>query len=59
MKYIKLFPEWFFSIGRAGTYRYQCDIDDSIEQALQIKELTDKNDYDGSMPIKRWENINN
>ena len=59
MKYINLFPEWFFSIGRAGTYRYQCDIDDCIEQAFKIKELIEKNEYDGPMPVKRWENVNN
>ena len=37
-KYLKKFPNWFFSIGRAGTYRYEVDIDDCIEQAMNIKE---------------------
>ena len=59
LKYIKLFPDWFFSIGRAGTYRYQCDIDDSIEQAMKIKDLITENKYEGPMPIKRWEHYNN
>ena len=35
-KYFKLFPENVFSIGRAGSYRYQVDIDDCIEQAFKV-----------------------
>ena len=35
-KYLKKLPKWFFSIGRAGTYRYEVDIDDPIEQAIEI-----------------------
>ena len=53
-KYFKLLPEWFFSIGRAGTYRYEVDIDDSIEQALEIDNIIKKNIYDGALPIKKW-----
>ena len=56
-KYLKEFPNWFFSIGRAGTYRYEVDIDDSIEQALKISELIKKNTYDSCMPVKKWWNF--
>ena len=38
-KYFKLFPENTFSIGRAGSYDYNIDIDDCIEQALKIKKI--------------------
>ncbi|MTJ82583.1 MAG: FAD-dependent oxidoreductase [Telmatospirillum sp.] len=38
-RYFDLMPEGVFSIGRAGSYRYQVDIDDSIEQALKLGEL--------------------
>ena len=35
-KYLDLMPDGVFSIGRAGSYRYQVDIDDSIEQAMAV-----------------------
>jgi UDP-galactopyranose mutase len=53
-KYIKKFPKWFFSIGRAGTYRYEVDIDDCIEQAMAIKKIILKDEYDGAFPLKKW-----
>jgi UDP-galactopyranose mutase len=53
-KYIRDFPDWFFSIGRAGTYRYEVDIDDCIEQAMEIKEIILKNDYKNAFPLKKW-----
>ncbi len=34
--YLDMLPDGVFSIGRAGSYRYQVDIDDSIEQAMNI-----------------------
>jgi UDP-galactopyranose mutase len=37
-KYFAMMPDGVFSIGRAGSYRYQVDIDDSIEQAMDIAE---------------------
>lgn len=37
-KYLDELPDGVFSIGRAGSYRYQIDIDDCIEQAMQIAE---------------------
>ena len=36
-KYFELMPEGVFSIGRAGSYDYNIDIDDCIEQAIKIK----------------------
>lgn len=53
-RYLKELPEWIFSIGRAGTYRYEVDIDDSIEQALEIKKIIMTEKYDNCMPIKKW-----
>ena len=53
-KYLKEMPEWFFSIGRAGTYRYLVDIDDCIEQAMEIQKIIIKNDYGGPLPLKKW-----
>jgi UDP-galactopyranose mutase len=37
-KYFNEMPNGVYSIGRAGSYRYQVDIDDCIEQAFQIYE---------------------
>ena len=43
-KYFKLFPKWCYSIGRAGTYRYEVDIDDCILQSLEIgRQIKDDN----------------
>lgn len=38
-KYLNNLPENVYSIGRAGSYRYEVDIDDCIEQAMNISEL--------------------
>lgn len=35
-QYFDLMPDGVFSIGRAGSYRYDVDIDDCIEQAMGI-----------------------
>ncbi len=53
-KYISKFPKWFYSIGRAGTYRYEVDIDDCIEQALKLKDEINNNSFEGAFPIKKW-----
>ena len=53
-KYLKKFPSWYFSIGRAGTYRYEVDIDDCIEQALEIKKIILEDKYEGVFPLKKW-----
>ena len=36
-KYFDLMPDGVFSIGRAGSYDYNIDIDDCIEQSIKIK----------------------
>ena len=38
-RYFELLPDGVYSIGRAGKYRYEVDIDDCIEQALEISEI--------------------
>ena len=48
-KYFKLFPKWSYSIGRAGTYRYEVDIDDCILQSLEIEEQIKNNEYKGPL----------
>ena len=35
-QYLDLLPDKVFSIGRAGSYRYNVDIDDCIEQAMGV-----------------------
>lgn len=35
-RYLDLMPDGVFSIGRAGSYRYDVDIDDCIEQSMAI-----------------------
>ncbi len=47
LKYFRLFPEWTYSIGRAGTYRYEVDIDDCILQSLEIGKQIKNNIYNG------------
>ena len=46
-KYFNNFKHNCFSIGRAGTYSYLVDIDDSIYQALEIKKIIENNSWDG------------
>ena len=46
-KYFSKMPKWVYSIGRAGTYRYEVDMDDCIWQSLQIKKQLDSGIYDG------------
>ncbi len=45
-KYFEEMPQGVFSIGRAGSYRYEVDIDNCIEQAMdvadQLKSMTQK-----------------
>lgn len=38
-KYHKLQPKGVFSIGRAGSYRYEVDIDDCIRQAMDVTDV--------------------
>ena len=46
-KYFNIMPKWTYSIGRAGTYRYEVDIDDCIMQSLEIGKQIRKNIYKG------------
>ncbi len=54
-KYFELMPEGVYSLGRAGSYRYQIDMDDCIEQAM---ELTDVLKQGGKYPhpvlLEKW-----
>jgi UDP-galactopyranose mutase len=36
--YLRNLPEGVFSIGRAGSYRYEVDIDDCIAQSMEVAE---------------------
>ena len=51
-------PEWVYSIGRAGTYRYLVDIDDCIEQAMEIANQLKKVKYENPIPLKKWREFN-
>ena len=46
-KYFEKMPKWTYSIGRAGTYRYEVDIDDCILQSLQIYDQIKSGKYNG------------
>jgi UDP-galactopyranose mutase len=46
-KYFSEMPNNVFSIGRAGTYRYEVDMDDCVWQSIQIKKLIEKGIYNG------------
>ncbi len=46
-KYLDLFSHNTFSIGRAGSYRYEIDIDDCIYQSFLIKEILEKDKWTG------------
>jgi UDP-galactopyranose mutase len=46
-KYFNEMPENFYSIGRAGTYRYEVDIDDCISQSIEINKQINSCDYQG------------
>ena len=49
-KYFDEMPESFYSIGRAGSYRYEVDIDDCIWQSLEIERQINKGHWDGPVP---------
>jgi UDP-galactopyranose mutase len=53
-KYFNIMPDRFYSIGRAGTYRYEVDIDDCIEQSMEIYNEIKNNKYNGPTPLKKW-----
>ncbi|HTZ36253.1 MAG TPA: UDP-galactopyranose mutase, partial [Stellaceae bacterium] len=37
-RYFELMPDGVFSIGRAGSYLYNIDIDDTIRQAMEVRD---------------------
>jgi len=53
-KYLKKLPNGYFSIGRAGTYRYEVDIDDCIEQSMAVKKILLNDNYNGALPLEKW-----
>ncbi len=53
-KYLRKLPENFFSIGRAGTYRYEVDIDDCIEQAMELVKIINDDNYMNAFPQQKW-----
>lgn len=52
-KYIDLFPENVYTIGRHGTYRYEIDIAVCIEQAMALAEKM-KSGWDHPVPLERF-----
>jgi hypothetical protein len=38
----------------AGTYRYEVDIDDCIEQAIEIRKILENNNFLSPFPIEKW-----
>ncbi len=46
-KYFDLMPKNFYSIGRAGTYRYEVDIDDCILQSMMVFDEINQGKYSG------------
>ncbi len=46
-KYFSRMPTGVYSIGRAGTYRYEVDMDDCIWQSIQIRKQIEKGVYSG------------
>jgi UDP-galactopyranose mutase len=53
-KYFEKFEKNCFSIGRAGSYRYEVDIDDCIYQALEIKKIIENDSWDGPVIGKEF-----
>jgi len=53
-KYFKKFVPGTYSIGRAGSYRYEVDIDDCIYQAMLIKKDIENNLWTGPVMGKEF-----
>jgi len=49
-RYFDEMPDWMYSIGRMGSYRYDVDIDDSIKQAMLIVRDIKSASYSGPVP---------
>ena len=53
-KYFEKFTFNTYSIGRAGSYRYEVDIDDCIYQAMLIKKDIENNKWSGPVMGKEF-----
>lgn len=53
-KYFALMPSNFYSIGRAGSYRYGLDIDDCIEQSMIMANQIKEGGSDYPVPMEIW-----
>lgn len=49
-EYYKMMPEGVFSIGRAGSFRYSVDIDDTMEQAMGMIDILKQGGQDHAVP---------
>jgi UDP-galactopyranose mutase len=54
-RYFSEMPDYVFSLGRAGSYRYGLDIDDCIEQALELVRLIKEGVRLHPVPLKKWQ----
>lgn len=55
--YHKEMPDGVFSMGRAGSYRYLVDIDDSIEQAMEMGKQIKQGGQEHPVPLAQWRQI--
>lgn len=53
-KYFEMMPDYVYSIGRAGSYRYGLDIDDCIEQAMIMVQQIKEGGRDYPVPMEIW-----
>ena len=53
-RYFKDFTKNTYSIGRAGSYRYEVDIDDCIYQSMLIKKDIELNEWSGPVMGKEF-----
>ena len=56
-KYHADMPDGVFSLGRNGSYRYGCDIDDCIEQAMVMAENLRSGGQEHPVPIEKHREI--
>jgi UDP-galactopyranose mutase len=52
-QYFDVMPEGVFSIGRAGSYRYDVDIDDCIEQAMAVARVLQAGGWENPVPLAK------
>jgi UDP-galactopyranose mutase len=56
-QYYREMPEGFYSVGRAGSYRYGLDIDDCIEQAMEVVRELKGGGREHPVPLAKWRKI--